>query len=58
MATKSFLDRDENMKKVVLFAFNGETMCFIHVLLNGLDMKANGYDIKIVIEGDGYKGRR
>lgn len=23
------------MKKVVFFAFNGETMCFIHVLLNG-----------------------
>lgn len=39
------------MKKVVLFAFNGEAMCFIHVLLNGLDMKKDGYDVKIVIEG-------
>ncbi len=39
------------MKKVVLFAFNGESMCFAHVLLNGLDMKEKGYDIKIVIEG-------
>ena len=39
------------MKKVVLFAFNGEAMCFVHVLLNGLDMKANGYDVRIVIEG-------
>jgi len=39
------------MRKVVLFAFNGEAMCFVHVLLNGLDMKAKGYDVKIVIEG-------
>jgi hypothetical protein len=39
------------MKKAALFAFNGEFMCFIHVLLNALDMKAKGYDVKIVIEG-------
>jgi hypothetical protein len=43
------------MKKVVLFAFNGEFMCFIHVLLNALDMKARGYDVKIVIEGSATK---
>lgn len=39
------------MKKVALFAFNGEAMCFVHVLLNGLDMKTKGYDVKIIIEG-------
>ena len=39
------------MKKVVLFAFNGEFMCFIHVLLNALDMNQKGYDVRIVIEG-------
>ena len=39
------------MKKIALFAFNGEFMCFIHVLLNALDMKANGCDSRIVIEG-------
>lgn len=39
------------MKKVVLFAFNGEIMCFVHVLLNALDMKSKGYDARIVIEG-------
>ena len=39
------------MKKVVLFAFQGEFMCFIHVLLNALDMNEKGYDVKIVIEG-------
>jgi len=39
------------MKKIVLFAFNGDFMCFIHVLLNALDMKEKGHEVKIVIEG-------
>lgn len=39
------------MKKVVLFAFNGDLMCFVHVLLNALDMKDRGYQVKIVVEG-------
>jgi hypothetical protein len=43
------------MKKIVLFAFNGEFMCFIHVLLNALDMKNKGYDVRIVIEGAATK---
>ena len=33
------------MKKVVLFAFNGELMCFIHVLLNALDMNERGHEL-------------
>ena len=43
------------MKKIALFAFNGELMCFIHVLLNALDMKEKGYDVKIIIEGSATK---
>lgn len=43
------------MKKRVLVAFNGELMCFVHVLLNALDMKSRGYDVKIVIEGAATK---
>ena len=43
------------MKKVVLFAFNGDFMCFIHVLLNALDMKQKGYEVKMVIEGSATK---
>ena len=39
------------MKKLALFVFNGDPMCFIHVLLNALDMKEKGIDSKIVIEG-------
>jgi len=43
------------MKKFALFVFNGDPMCFIHVLLNALDMKKKGYDGKIVIEGSATK---
>jgi hypothetical protein len=38
-------------KQVLLVAFRGEPMCFVHVLLNALDMKERGYDVKVVIEG-------
>jgi hypothetical protein len=41
--------------KVVLVAFNGEAMCFVHVLLNALDMQDKGYNVKIVIEGSATK---
>ena len=43
------------MKKFALFVFNGDPMCFIHVLLNALDMKDKGCDTKIVIEGSATK---
>ena len=43
------------MKKVALFAFNGEAMCFVHVLLNALEMRDKGYEVKMVIEGTATK---
>ena len=43
------------MKKMVLFAFNGDPVCFVHVLLNALDMNEKGYEGKIVIEGAATK---
>ena len=43
------------MNKTALFAFNGELMCFIHVLLNALDMDAKGHEVKVVIEGAATK---
>ena len=43
------------MRKIVLFAFNGDFICFIHVLLNALDMKEKGYEVKLVIEGAATK---
>lgn len=39
------------MEKFALFAFNGDATCFVHVLLNGLNLKARGQEVKIVIEG-------
>lgn len=43
------------MKKFALFVFNGDPMCFIHVLLNALDMNAKGDEAKIIIEGASVK---
>ena len=43
------------MKKVALVAFNGETMCFAHALLNALDMKEKGFDVRLVFEGSATK---
>lgn len=42
-------------KKVVLFAFNGDPMCFVHVLLNALDMNERGDEVRVVIEGAATK---
>lgn len=39
------------MKKAALFVFNGDPVCFIHVLLNGLDMREKGMDGRIIVEG-------
>lgn len=43
------------MKKMALFVFNGDPMCFIHVLLNALDMDDKGYEAKIIVEGAATK---
>ena len=43
------------MKKFALFVFNGDPMCFIHVLLNALDMNTKGHEVKIIIEGAAVK---
>lgn len=43
------------MKKFALFVFNGDPMCFIHVLLNALDMKEKGHEAKIIVEGAAVK---
>lgn len=39
------------MKKIVVFAFQGELMCFAHALLNVLDLHQKGFEVKLVIEG-------
>lgn len=42
-------------EKIVLFAFRGDPMCFIHVLLNSLDLHERDLYGSIVIEGEAVK---
>jgi len=42
-------------EKIVLFAFRGDPLCFIHVLLNAIDLHEHGREGLIVIEGDAVK---
>lgn len=37
--------------KTALFVFNGDPMCFIHVLLNALDLHSHGDHVRVVMEG-------
>lgn len=43
------------MKKIALVAFNGELLCFVHVLLNALDMNDRGWQVTVVFEGAAVK---
>ncbi|MFP4548122.1 MAG: DsrE family protein [Fidelibacterota bacterium] len=44
-----------NQQKTVIFAFQGNPMCFIHVLLNAIDYHEKGMEGAIVIEGEAVK---
>ena len=39
------------MNKAVIFAFQGEPVCFAHAMMNVLDLKEKGYEAALVIEG-------
>jgi hypothetical protein len=41
--------------KTVIFAFRGELVCFVHVLLNAIDLREQGGEVKIVLEGEATK---
>jgi len=41
--------------KVAMFAFSGEPATFAHAMLNAMDMKDRGHDVKLVVEGDATK---
>ena len=43
------------MKKIAFFPFKGEKMCFMHVLINALDLHEKGVDTKIIVEGEAVK---
>ncbi len=41
--------------RVAIFTFCENPGCFVHMLLNAMDMKLRGWDVKIIIEGDSTK---
>lgn len=43
------------MQKTAIFAFRGELVCFVHVLLNAIDMQEKGQEVKIILEGEATK---
>jgi hypothetical protein len=43
------------MRKFALFAFNGDPMCFVHVLLHALDVNEKGHEVALVVEGSATK---
>ncbi len=51
----TILKKGDIVEKNVFFVFKGDPICFIHVLLNALDMSEKGNDVKIIIEGESVK---
>ena len=43
------------MNKTVIFAFRGNPICFVHVLLNAIDLHDRGRAVKIILEGEATK---
>jgi len=40
------------MEKYLFYVMQGKKMCFVHVLLNALDLKEAGHEVKIIFEGE------
>ena len=43
------------MNKTAIFAFKGNSICFVHVLLNAIDLHDRGRAVKIILEGEATK---
>lgn len=43
------------MKKYLFYAMQGQKMCFMHVLLNALDLNKAGHEVRIIFEGESVK---
>ena len=43
------------MNKTAIFAFRGNSICFVHVLLNAIDLHDRGRVVKIILEGEATK---
>ncbi len=40
------------MSKYLFYVMRGQKMCFVHVLLNALDLSEAGNEVKIIFEGE------
>lgn len=43
------------MEKILFYAMTGEKTCFLHILLNALDLAAAGAEVRIIYEGASVK---
>jgi hypothetical protein len=43
------------MEKILFYGMTGEKMCFLHVLMNALQLSENGLDVCIIFEGASVK---
>ena len=43
--------QEKRAERIALFVFNGDPICFVHVLLNALDFHAKGVEARIIVEG-------
>ena len=43
------------MKKVLFYGMTGEKSCFMHVLLNAMDLHQAGHEVKVIFEGASVK---
>lgn len=43
------------MKKILLYGMTGEKSCFMHVLLNAVQLKEGGAEVKVIFEGASVK---
>ena len=43
------------MGKVLIYTMEGQKMCFLHGLMNALDLAESGAEVKIVLEGQSVK---
>ncbi|MDX1775420.1 MAG: cytoplasmic protein [Desulfobulbales bacterium] len=41
--------------KTAIFAFKGNPVCFVHVLLNAIDLHEKEGEVKVVLEGEATK---
>lgn len=42
-------------EKILFYAMEGEKMCFMHAIMNALDLKESGHDVKLILEGAACK---